>query len=75
MGGVNFCGRVSAGNANHLAFLRGVAKVVPEVAFRDDPPKARLVLVSAISPTPVQGSTNGAGAAARERGRASWASA
>jgi formate--tetrahydrofolate ligase len=30
----------------------GVAKVLPEVAFRDDPPNARLVLVSAISPTP-----------------------
>jgi formate--tetrahydrofolate ligase len=30
----------------------GTAKVRPEVAFRPDPVKARLVLVSAISPTP-----------------------
>ena len=30
----------------------GVAKVRSEVAFRADPPRARLVLVSAISPTP-----------------------
>lgn len=30
----------------------GVAKVRPEVAFRDDPLKGRLVLVSAITPTP-----------------------
>jgi len=30
----------------------GAAKVRPEVAFRPDPSKARLVLVSAISPTP-----------------------
>ncbi len=30
----------------------GVAKVGPEVAFREDPLQARLVLVSAISPTP-----------------------
>jgi formate--tetrahydrofolate ligase len=29
-----------------------VAKVRAEVAFRPDPPRARLVLVSAISPTP-----------------------
>ncbi len=30
----------------------GAAKIRPEVAFRPDPNKARLVLVSAISPTP-----------------------
>ena len=30
----------------------GVAKIGPEVAFREDPLQARLVLVSAISPTP-----------------------
>jgi formate--tetrahydrofolate ligase len=30
----------------------GVAKIAAEAAFRDDPLKARLVLVSAISPTP-----------------------
>jgi formate--tetrahydrofolate ligase len=33
-------------------FGPGVAKVRPEVAFRDDPLSARLVLVSAINPTP-----------------------
>ena len=30
----------------------GVMKVRPEVAFREDPSRARLILVSAISPTP-----------------------
>ena len=33
----------------------GVAKIRSEVAFRADAPRARLVLVSAISPTPAGG--------------------
>ncbi|MEQ1756723.1 MAG: formate--tetrahydrofolate ligase [Vicinamibacterales bacterium] len=41
---------VAAGDL--LPWGPGVAKITPEATFRDDPPTGRLVLVSAISPTP-----------------------